>query len=154
MTMDRFRSTQPGLFAGNGQKYQLSTVQFSLHELAFIQNNFIHLDHDQIWSASGRRCLHLQYRQYRTPTRVSVDLLVQSGLRASTATIPNGVALPSYATMNLSAVQQLRPGTQLRFDVLTLQTPPIKYATEPGVGVGAPQYGIRRTFLAGIKQQF
>jgi hypothetical protein len=80
--------------------------------------------------------------------------LVQSGLRASSATIPNGIALPSYATMNLSAVQQLRPGTQLCFDVLNVADTTYQIRNGTGVGVGAPQYGIRRTFLAGIKQQF
>ena len=56
--------------------------------------------------------------------------------------------------MNLSAVQQLRPGTQLRFDVLNVADTTYQIRNGTGVGVGAPQYGIRRTFLAGIKQQF
>ena len=56
----------------------------------------------------GRRLPIPSIRTVRHPTRVSADLLVQSGLRASTATIPNGMALPTYATVNLSAVQQAR----------------------------------------------
>ena len=136
-----------------GKDINSAQYNFSPDELAFIQNNFIHLDHDQIWSASGGGAYTFNKDTTR-PTRVSVDLLVQSGLRASTATIPNGIALPSYATMNLSAVQQLRPGTQLRFDVLNVADTTYQIRNGTGVGVGAPQYGIRRTILAGIKQQF
>ena len=136
-----------------GKDINSAQFNFSPDELAFIRNNFIHLDHDQIWSASAGSAYTLNQGSTR-PTRLSVDLLVQSGLRASTATIPNGVALPSYATMNLSAVQQLRPGTQLRFDVLNVADTTYQIRNGTGVGVGAPQYGIRRTFLAGIKQQF
>jgi outer membrane receptor protein involved in Fe transport len=136
-----------------GKDINSAQYNFSPEELAFIQNNFIHLDHDQIWSASGGGAYTFNKDSAR-PTRVSVDLLVQSGLRASTATIPNGIALPSYATMNLSAVQQLRPGTQLRFDVLNVADTTYQIRNGTGVGVGAPQYGIRRTILAGIKQQF
>jgi outer membrane receptor protein involved in Fe transport len=136
-----------------GKDINSAQFNFSPDELAFIQNNFIHLDHDQLWSASGGGA-YTFHKDSARPTRLSVDLLVQSGLRASTATIPNGVALPSYATMNLSAVQQLRPGTQLRFDVLNVADTTYQIRNGTGVGVGAPQYGIRRTFLAGIKQQF
>jgi outer membrane receptor protein involved in Fe transport len=136
-----------------GKDINSAQFNFSPDELAFIQNNFIHLDHDQIWSASGGGAYTFNKDSTR-PTRVSVDLLVQSGLRASTATIPNGIALPSYATMNLSAVQQLRPGTQLRLDVLNVADTTYQIRNGTGVGVGAPQYGIRRTILAGIKQQF
>ena len=136
-----------------GKNINSAQYNFSPDELAFIQNNFIHLDHDQIWSASGGGAYTFN-RDSSRPTRVSFDLLVQSGLRASSATIPNGIALPSYATMNLSAVQQLRPGTQLRFDVLNVADTTYQIRNGTGVGVGAPQYGIRRTFLAGIKQQF
>jgi outer membrane receptor protein involved in Fe transport len=136
-----------------GKNINSAQYNFSPDELAFIQNNFIHLDHDQIWSASGGGAYTFN-RDSSRPTRVSFDLLVQSGLRASSATIPNGIALPSYATMNLSAVQQLRTGTQLRFDVLNVADTTYQIRNGTGVGVGAPQYGIRRTFLAGIKQQF
>ena len=136
-----------------GKDINSAQFNFAPDELAFIQNNFIHLDHDQIWSASAGAAYTFNQDSTR-PTRVSTDLLVQSGLRASTATIPNGAALPSYATLNLSAVQQLRPGTQLRLDVLNVADTTYQIRNGTGVGVGAPQFGIRRTILAGLKQQF
>jgi hypothetical protein len=67
---------------------------------------------------------------------VSADPLVQSGLRASTATIPNGIALPTDATVNVSAVQQLRPGTQVRLDILNLADATYQCATTPMLAAG------------------
>ncbi len=136
-----------------GTQINSAQYNFAVDELAFIQGNYIHLDHDQTWSGSAGVAYTFN-RDSRTPTRVSADMVLQSGLRASTATIPNGVALPTYATANLSIVQQLRPGTQLRFDILNVADATYEIRNGTGVGVGAPQYGIRRTFLAGIKQSF
>jgi outer membrane receptor protein involved in Fe transport len=136
-----------------GKDINSAQFNFAPDELAFIQNNFIHLDHDQTWSGSAGGAYTFNQDSTR-PTRVSADLLVQSGLRASTATVPNGVALPTYATMNVSAVQQLRPGTQLRLDILNLADATYQIRNGTGVGVGASQFGIRRTILAGIKQNF
>jgi hypothetical protein len=136
-----------------GKDINSAQFNFSAADLAFIQNNFIHLDHDQTWSGSaGAAYVFNSDSPY--PTRVSADLLVQSGLRASTATIPNGVALPSYATGNLSIVQTIATGTDLRLDVLNIADNIYEIRNGTGVGVGAPQFGIRRTILAGITHRF
>ena len=136
-----------------GKDIDSAQFNFSAAELAYIQGNYIHLDHDQTWTGSAGGAYTFNPDSTR-PTRVSADLVLQSGLRASTATVPNGVALPTYATVNLSAVQQLRPGTQLRLDILNLADETYEIRNGTGVGVGAPQYGIRRTILAGITQRF
>ena len=73
---------------------------FAPDELAYITQNYIHLDHDQTWTASaGAAYLFNQGTKYQT--RVSVDLVAQSGLRASTSTVPNGASLPEYAAVNV-----------------------------------------------------
>lgn len=136
-----------------GKDINSAQYNFAVQELAFIQDNWIHLDHDQTWSASAGGAYTFN-PDSTTPTRISGDLLFQSGLRASTATIPNGVALPSYVTANFSVVQRLRPGTDLRLDVLNLMDTVYEIRNGTGVGVGAPQYGIRRTILAGVTQKF
>lgn len=136
-----------------GKDINSAQYNFALDELAFIKDNYIHLDHDQTWSASAGGAYTFN-PDSTMPTRVSGDLLFQSGLRASTATIPNGVALPSYVTANLSVVQRLRPGTELRLDVLNLMDTVYEIRNGTGVGVGAPQYGLRRTILAGVTQRF
>ena len=136
-----------------GKDIDSAQYNFSAAELAFIAGNFIHLDHDQTWSGSlGAAYIFNQESAY--PTRVSADALVQSGLRASTATVPNGMALPWYATANMSVVQRIAPTAELRLDVLNVANSIYQIRNGTGVGVGAPQYGIRRTILAGIKVKF
>jgi outer membrane cobalamin receptor len=130
---------------------------FAPDKLAYIAQNNIHLDHDQTWTASaGAAYTFNQGTKY--PTRVSVDLLVQSGLRASTPTVPNGASLPEYAAVNASIVQKLDlgigQGTELRLDVLNIGDAVYEIRNGTGVGVGAPQFGIRRTILAGLTQRF
>jgi outer membrane receptor protein involved in Fe transport len=136
-----------------GKDINSAQYNFSASDLAFIQDSFIHLDHDQTYDGSvGAAYVFNQDKPY--PTRVSADLLVQSGLRASTATIPNGIALPTYATGNMSIVQRVGPGTDLRLDALNIADNIYQIRNGTGVGVGAPQYGIRRTILGGITQRF
>lgn len=136
-----------------GKDIASAQFNFSPEELAFIANNWIHLDHDQAWNGS----LGVAYTLNRTsghPTRFSMDAILQSGLRASTPTIPNGTSTPMYGVVNLSVMQKLRTGTELRLDVLNVGDTIYEIRNGTGVGVGAPQYGLRRTILAGITQRF
>jgi outer membrane receptor protein involved in Fe transport len=134
-----------------------SQFNFKPDELAYIAQHYIHLDHDQTWTASaGAAYTFNQGTKYQT--RVSADLLVQSGLRASTPTVPNGASLPEYAAVNASIVQKLDlgigQGTELRLDVLNIGDAVYQIRNGTGVGVGAPQFGIRRAILAGLTQRF
>jgi hypothetical protein len=64
----------------------------------------------------------------------------------------NGAALPSCGVVNMSVVRKIAARTELRLDILN-----IGYNTHvirDGVGVGVPQYGIRRTMLVGVMQRF
>ena len=92
------------------------------------------------------------------PTRISADAFSGSGLRASTPTVPNGRGLPTYAVLNLSVVQKLNvgvgKGTELRLDVLNVTDAKYEIRDGTGVGVGAPQFGLRRAVLAGLAQRF
>ena len=137
----------------------INSAQFNFDpdELAFIQRNYIHLDHDQTWAASaGAAYTFNQGTKYAT--RVSADLIVQSGLRADTPTVPNGASLPEYAAINLSIVQKLDlgfgAGTELRLDALNIGDFVYEIRDGTGVGVGARAIGLRRTILAGITQRF
>jgi outer membrane receptor protein involved in Fe transport len=136
-----------------GKDIVSAQFNFQPAELAFIAGNWIHLDHDQTWSGSAGAAYTLN-RTSDHPTRFSVDAILQSGLRASTPTIPNGAALPTYGVVNLSAVQKLRTGTELRLDVLNVGDVIYEIRNGTGVGVGAPQFGLRRTILAGLTQHF
>lgn len=129
---------------------------FSPDDLAYIANHWIHLDHDQRWTGSAGAA-YTWHKGSDHPTLFSVDMTEQSGLRAST-TIPNGIALPSYLVFNASVVQKLDLGlrypTQFRLDILNIGDTLYLIRNGTGVGVGAPQYGIRRTILAGVSQKF
>ena len=136
-----------------GKNITSAQFNFGPDELAFIGSNFIHLDHDQKWDGSAGIAYRLN-RDSDHPTLFSVDAVVQSGLRASTDTIPNGIALPTYAVVNLSIVQKLPSRTELRLDVLNVADNTYQIRNGTGVGVGASQFGLRRTILAGVTQRF
>ena len=144
-----------------GKDIDTAQFNFSAADLAYISQHWIHLDHDQRWTGSGGAAYTL-FGGTNHPARLSADLIVGSGLRADYQTaagdIPNGKALPGYYTFNLSAVQTIKTGyvgqTQLRLDVINLLDQVYEIRDGTGVGVGAPQYGLRRTILAGIAQKF
>ncbi|HUI59775.1 MAG TPA: hypothetical protein VLX90_06115 [Steroidobacteraceae bacterium] len=54
----------------------------------------------------------------------------------------------------MSMVQKIRTGTELRLDVLNVGDTVYQIRNGSGVGVGAPQFGLRRTVLAGLTQRF
>ena len=136
-----------------GKNIVSAQFNFTPQELAFISDNWIHLDHDQAWNGSAGVAYTLN-RTSDHPTRFSIDAVLQSGLRASTPTILNGTSTPMYGVVNLSVVQTLRSGTELRLDVLNVGDTIYEIRNGTGVGVGAPQYGLRRTILAGVTQHF
>jgi outer membrane receptor protein involved in Fe transport len=84
-------------------------------------------------------------------------MIFGSGLRAASDT-PNGRSLPDYEQVNLSAVQKVDTGwfngLELRLDVVNLLDKKYQIRNGTGVGVGAPQYGPRRTVFAGLTQRF
>ncbi len=139
-----------------GKDIVSSQFNFSADDLSYIQQHFIYLDHDQTYTGSGGAAYTL-FRKTSYPARLSADLVVGSGLRADGA-VPNGVALPGYASVNLAAVQTFKTGplrsTQLRLDVINLLDRIYEIRNGTGVGVGAPQYGLRRTILVGIAERF
>ncbi len=136
-----------------GEGIRSAQFNFSPDDLAYIATHYIHLDHDQTYTASAG----IAYTFPMTRTRVSTDLIYGSGLRADGA-VPNGHSLPDYHQVNLSIVQKLDTGVwkgaELRLDVINLLDEIYEIRDGTGVGVGAPQFGPRRTILAGLTQQF
>ena len=140
-----------------GKNINSSQFNFQPDELAYISQSYIHLDHDQLWNGSAGVSYTLN-QDSDHPTLFSADLLVQTGLRASSDTIPNGIVLPTYEVVNLSIVQKFKTGigtgTELRLDALNVGNTVYQIRNGTGVGVGAPQYGLGRTILAGLTQRF
>jgi outer membrane receptor protein involved in Fe transport len=128
---------------------------FSPDDLAFITNSYIHTDHDQTYTSSAG----IKYTLPPYNIRFAVDLTAGSGLRTTNpGGPPNGAALPGYQQVNFSVVQPIDTGflkgMELRFDVLNLFDEIYQIRSGTGLGVFAPQFGPRRTFLAGLTQRF
>nr|WP_244959602.1 TonB-dependent receptor [Gluconacetobacter azotocaptans] len=143
-----------------GKDITSAQFNFAPDDLAYIQQRWVHLDHDQRWTASAGGSYTFFHRTGH-PTRLSATMVYGNGLRAD-SDIPNGAKLPQYVTFNLSLVQSFRDlfhvpflkRTQLRLDVTNLFDRTYELRDGSGIGVGAPQYGLRRTILTGISQQF
>lgn len=137
---------------------KINSAQFNFEqaELDYIANNWIFADHDQGWTGSAGVAYVFNQGSDRA-TRLSADMLFGSGLRTSVVT-PNDTALPPYATFNLSLAQNIpisvSKGTQIRFDALNVLDSSYQLRTGAGVGVGAPQYGMRRAFFVTLAQKF
>ena len=132
-----------------------SQFNFSPDDLAFIATNAIHTDHDQTYASSAG----IKYKVPTWNTLFSVDLTAGSGLRTTLSSgPPNGAALPGYQQVNLSIVQPIDTGIykglELRFDIINLLDQIYQIRSGTGLGVFAPQFGPRRTILAGLTQRF
>ena len=138
-----------------GKNIISSQFNFSPDDLALIANHAIHTDHDQTYTSSAG----IKYTLPTTNARFAADLTAGSGLRTTLpGGPPNGAALPGYRQVNFSIVQPIPTGflkgTEFRFDVLNLFDEAYRIRSGTGLGVFAPQFGPRRTFLAGLTQRF
>jgi len=140
-----------------GKLISSSQFNFSQDDLNYIASHYIHLDHEQEFTASGGVSYLLR------GTRLSADFLLGSGLRAALvlpdgASIPNGAHLPYYTQVNagLTHVFQLSGARQLtaRAAVINVFDKVYEIRNGTGVGVGAPQYGPRRGFFFGVSVPF
>jgi outer membrane receptor protein involved in Fe transport len=145
--------------SAKGKDVESSQFSFTQGQLAYLQSNYIHLDHEERASASGG----VAYMLFGT--RLSTDLLFGSGLRQDGppgalpdgSGIPNGDHTPSYLTVNLGASHAFRmPGgpLTLRFDIINASDKMYQIRSGTGVGVFAPQWGARRGLFVGISKDF
>ena len=136
-----------------GKDIVSSQFNFGPDELAYIATHFIHLDHDQTYTASAGA----SYRW--NDLTVGGDLLYGSGLRTTPgASAPNSGHVPGYVQVNLVTSYHLALGSagplDLRFDVINLFDKKYEIRDGTGVGVGAPQWGPRRGFFVGLTKAF
>ncbi|QPF90124.1 TonB-dependent receptor domain-containing protein [Bradyrhizobium commune] len=135
---------------------------FSPDDLVYIQSHWIHTDHDQTYTGSGR----VAYRWFDTNswldgTTVSATFIYGSGLRTDPAdgsTCPNCAHLPSYWQVNTGASHEFANGwnglpVTVRFDVVNVADTIYQIRNGSGIGVFAPQYGPRRGYYFGISQK-
>jgi outer membrane receptor protein involved in Fe transport len=135
------------------QGKQIVTGQFNFDpdEIDYIAHHWVHLDHDQAVTASAG----VSYR-FATQTTLGADALFGSGLRSGSA---NSAHLPSYTQVNASLAQAFDFGGGLgkvegRLSVLNVFDSVYELRDGTGIGVGAPQYGPRRSVYASVTKSF
>jgi outer membrane receptor protein involved in Fe transport len=135
-----------------GKRVVTSQYNFSPDDLAYIYDNWIHLDHDQKLASSGS----VNYT-FGDGTKVGADYLFGSGLRKDGA-VPNGATVPAYFQLNLSVSHDFdfagtgKIHTQLALINALDRSYQLRDGT--GVGVGAPQFGPRRGLYLSVSKDF
>ncbi len=126
---------------------------FGASELSYIANNYVYLDHDQTYTLSGG--VHYKF----DGSQISTDFVSGSGLRNTpVGGAPNSGTLPSYVTVNAALTHQWKEAStgniEGRLAVINLFDKSYLLRDGSGIGVGAPQYGARRTLYAGVSKSF
>jgi len=136
-----------------GQHIVSGQALFDPDELAYIAHHDIYLDHDQKFTVSAGAHYHFGDNQ------VSTDVLYGSGLRMTPdGGAPNSGSLPSYTTMNFAYTHTWKHtgygDVEARLALVNAFDRSYLLRDGSGVGVGAPQFGARRTLYAGVSVGF
>jgi len=138
------------LTSARGKGIETGQFNFDADELAYIQNNWVHLDHEQTLAASAG----LSYR-FNDSTVLGADVLYGSGLRNGFA---NTEHLPGFAQVNASVSRGFELGGFGKFDVrvsaINLFDRSYELRDGSGIGVGAPQFAPRRTLYVALSKPF
>jgi outer membrane receptor protein involved in Fe transport len=126
---------------------------FGAAELSYIANNYVYLDHNQTYTLSGGVHYKLDDSQ------ISTDFVSGSGLRKTPDDgAPNSGTVPSYITVNAALTHEWKKSSmgniEGRIAMINLFDKSYLLRDGSGIGVGAPQYGARRTLYAGLSKSF
>jgi outer membrane receptor protein involved in Fe transport len=140
-----------GLTHARGKGIETGQFNFEQDELDYINANWVHLDHEQRLSASAGA----SYR-FGGEVTLSADALYGSGLRNGFA---NTEHLPSYTTVNAAVGKTFNFGggfgkLDARVAVVNLFDRVYQLRDGSGIGVGAPQFGMRRTLYVALNKPF
>jgi outer membrane receptor protein involved in Fe transport len=149
-TSDNFSAyANASLEHAEGKDITSSQFDFDPGDLLYIENHYIHLDHEQYLSMSAGASYKWNM------TTFSADLLYGSGLRRDGA-VPNGDHVPGYTVFNIGVSHDFDLGNlgdvSLRGDIINLFDERYEIRDGSGVGVGAPQWGARRGLFFGISK--
>ena len=132
-----------------GKVVESGEFNFAPDEIAFINEHYVHLDHDQTYSGSAGAAYTFYDIKYNT------DVLYGSGLRSGDN---NTSHLPFYAQVNAAAEHTFHLGSagalDGRFSVINLFDRVYEIRDGSGIGVFAPQFGPRRTFFVSVSKSF
>ncbi|HEX4535121.1 MAG TPA: TonB-dependent receptor [Rhizomicrobium sp.] len=132
-----------------GKDITSSQFQFDPDDLAYIADNYIHLDHEQYLTMSGGTSYNWD------GTTFSADVLYGSGLRKD-GLVPNGDHVPGYTQVNFGVSHTFDiggfTGLTARADIINAFDEKYEIRDGSGIGVGAPQWGPRRGFFFGLSK--
>ncbi len=135
-----------------GKRIITGQYNFAPDDLAYIQDHFIHLDHDQKYTSSGG----ISYA-FDDSTRIGANYLFGSGLRRD-GIVPNGDTMPAYFQLNLSVAHDFNltsvGATHAQFALVNALDRTYQLRDGSGIGVGAPQFGPRRGVFLSLQQDF
>ena len=148
-----------------GENWSSAQFLFDPASLAYVQNHWIYLDHDQrVTGTFGTS--YLWKESDKTSTQVYVDAVYGTGLRQDGGgtidvagdPIPNGSSVPAYYSVNLGAAQSFKLAHDrtltARIDVVNLTDNIYQLRSGSGVGVNAAQYGERLGFFGSLSLAF
>jgi len=145
-----------------GENWSSAQFLFNPADLAYVQNHWIYLDHDQQVTGSFGVSYTLKEGEH-LGTRVYADAIYGSGLRtdataADGSNIPNGGSVPQYYSINAGIEQSIklakRKMLKARLDVVNLTDNIYELRDGSGVGVNAAQYGARLGFFGSVSLVF
>ena len=132
-----------------GKGIETGQFNFGADELAYINSHWVNLDHDQRLTASAG----VSYKYWGTTWMA--DALFGTGLRNGFA---NTNHLPAYWQANLGAARDFNlpmlGKLKTRLTVLNIFDRSYQLRDGTGIGVGAPQFAPRRTFLLSVSKPF
>jgi outer membrane receptor for Fe3+-dicitrate len=114
-----------------------------------LSRQWVPLDHDQRWTASGG------VAHAWGASHVSLDFIAGTGLRAGDL---NANHLPGYAVLNFALRRSINTWLvgeiEWSLSVINLLDRAYELRDGTGVGVGAPQWGQRRSVYLGFSRAF
>lgn len=144
-----------------GRDWTSSQFLFDAAALSYVRSHWIFLDHDQ--SLSGSFGSSYVWKERRGDTRVYVDAIYGTGLRTDSTgpdgtVIPNGGTVPPYYSLSFGGEQSFKAGRhrvwKVRLDVVNLTDKVYELHNGSGVGVNAPQYGMRRGVFESVSYSY
>ena len=140
-----------GFTHARGQGIETGQFNFDQVTLDYINTHWAHLDHEQRLSLSAGAAYRID-----ASLTLSADALYGSGLRNGFA---NTEHLPSYTTVNAAIAKtfDFGPGfgkLDTRIAIVNLFDSSYQLRDGSGIGVGAPQFGMRRALYVGLSKPF